>query len=331
MNILKSITSPKLKSNNRLTAFFICLAVALTFWLLNALGKIHLSAYSFQIIYEKIPFGAVPDQDLPESLTASVNATGFSHIAFALKQSKEDRKITVEMEKYFLQPGSRKFTIDAKKLVEEKIYSFQKSTDDGNKTYTVAATDPDSIVVSISGKAVKRIPVKADTDISFEKPFALKGSVKIIPDSVDVSGDAGSISEISFIETERLVLHDVNKPQAIPLALKNTGMQGVILSHQKVWISFIVHEITEAILEVPVQVYGASQGNVIFTPSKVMVIFQCPLDMISLVKPSDFLVTTGAPVSTGEKGKSRLIIVRKPAGVTNARLNTEFVSYLVKG
>ncbi len=134
-------------------------------------------------------------------------------------------------------------------------------------------------------KVSKKVPVKINTQLSFQNRYGLIGQPVYSPDSITVTGAQSKIADINEWEVQdTLRLTDVRDDISRTLPLRNA--EGVIeLSESEVNFSADVSEFTEGETTVYIETRGLPRGqNVNYNPSFITIKFDVPIDQYADVE-----------------------------------------------
>lgn len=149
----------------------------------------------------------------------------------------------------------------------------------------IAKVQPLLLSVNMEPKVSKRVPVKINTDITFQNRYGLVGEPVFSPDSITITGAQSKISDITEWEVQdTLRLTDVREDISTTLALEDS--EGVIeLSETEITYEANVSEFTEGETTVYIRTRGLPRGqNVNFNPSSVTIKFDVPIEQFAEVE-----------------------------------------------
>src|SRR5207237_1140037 len=133
---------------------------------------------------------------------------------------------------------------------------------------TIMNIIPDSIVFNFSDQVSRKVAVKPEMKISFEKQYDSTGSYSVKPDSVFVSGAASAVNKIKYISTELISFQNLKEPVSKKVKLVTDKL--LSLSDSIVKVDLPVEKFTEANLEVPLIVSHVPSGYSLKTfPEKI--------------------------------------------------------------
>jgi YbbR domain-containing protein len=256
-NIIQNLrSSEKIKSRRKISAFFICFIVAALFWLMNTLSQHYNAFISFPVKYENLPDNKVLTRRLPESVYIELNARGFHILAYQIKLLRD----TIKIDAGNLPIRNRNDFYEARLATATKLNRITRQFNDEIRVNRIL---PDTIYFVFGTKVSKEIPVKLNHQLSFEKQHRLNGNVTFEPATVMVEGLESAVNKIEFIETESLVLKNLNQSvnKQINLFLHPSYAEKIFLSNKTVTVKIPVEKYTEASVEVPLEVINLPENH----------------------------------------------------------------------
>lgn len=148
----------------------------------------------------------------------------------------------------------------------------------------VAKVQPLILTMDMEPKVSKKVPVRVNTQLSFESRFGLVGDPVIQPDSITVTGAESKIREITEWEVkDTLKLSGIREDISRELNLHESV--GVIsLSENNIRYEADVSEFTEGEVSVYIRTRNLPRGqNVNYNPSSVTIRFDVPIEQYSAV------------------------------------------------
>lgn len=149
----------------------------------------------------------------------------------------------------------------------------------------IAKVQPLLLSVNLEPKISKKVPVKLNTDLSFQNRFGLVGEPTFTPDSITITGAESKIEDITEWEV-RDTLKLTGIKDDISTTLRLEASEGVIqLSENEISFKANVSEFTEGETTVYIRTRGLPRGqNVNYNPSSVTIKFDVPIEQFSEVE-----------------------------------------------
>ncbi len=324
----KSIASAAEKSrfrfNRKLTTVLICLLISIIFWLLIALSRDYPARVSFPIVYTNLPGSKIIVNDLPDTLALQIKAKGFRILTFQFSSKRKPIQIDVAsrlmsgraLEGEVLVLPTRAFAAD---------FSRQFGPD-----ISITGYQPDSIVFYFNDMVRTRLPVNLNLNISFEKQYDFAGDIRIVPDSVDVSGPPLVLKRIKKIETEPVRLSGVRTNILTDVKLKPVNL--LTYSEEKVSLNIQVEKFTEGIINARIQAINVPAGYSLKTfPDRAGVRYLVALSQYKDVEEHMFEVSVDAgTIAESNPAKLPVSVVRYPEFVRSVKLEPEKVDYILR-
>ncbi|MFN8142818.1 MAG: hypothetical protein U0073_00215 [Bacteroidia bacterium] len=314
----------RLKLKRRLTVIAVCFFIASIFWLLISLSHEYPTELTFPVSYQNLPGKKVVVNDLPEHITILVKTSGFKILSYDFQKQKKAIEIDVAGK---LQ-GYPEYLSDALSIATASFTpDFTRQL--GNEVNILGYT-PDSIVFNFSDRIQRRLPVKLNADISYEKQYDSSSGISVAPDSITVSGPPSVLQNMKYVETERLRLTDVKAP-----VYKTIGLAGnklLTFETESVVVKVPVEKFTEGRTEVSVHPMNVETGYSLKTfPDKITVRYQVALSKYNDVNAGQFDAVVDAGVLREDPpAKLKIQLMTAPSFVRAIFIEPEKVDYILR-
>ncbi|MEW6469419.1 MAG: hypothetical protein AB1458_10855 [Bacteroidota bacterium] len=304
----------------KISAFFICLLIAIFSWLLITLSRDYTQRFRFRASYVNLPKDRAIVNLLPDSLEMSLTASGFSLLNL---KWEENKSIHIDCSVMRMKKDSLYYIPLAS--VTDRI-GRQISSD-----ARVLSVQPDTLFFNFSRKARKVVPVRLISTITYAKQFQLADSIRVTPSVVEVYGAEDEVKGISFVETQPLIVYNADKSISRKVAF-NTHNKLVGLSSDSALVSITVDEFTEGSLEVPVSVINLPEGySIKLFPDKVTVKYKVAISNIEKVNADLFrAVVDYAEIKKENGSRLRVELFDQPSFVNSVRVNPEKVEFIIR-
>jgi len=311
-----------LKSAKKIPKTFIVFLIASFFiWLLITFSKEYKTVISYNVDFKNISQKNILLEATTQQIKIFIKATGFK----LLWTQIFDNKITLDISKLNQKKATVFYFFPKNKLSE-----IQNQLTSGVYIETILK---DTMFVNVGFLASKKIALKPNLNIKYHVGYDLLGAVKVVPDSIVISGDENEIKDIQFLNLESINLEnqktDFSKEVSISRTLKNNNLK---LSTSKAVIYFKVDKFTEGSLQVPFRVVKLLSNSKITTLSEtVTVTFVVALSNFSRVSKESFIVECDFEV-THKNGLSYLIpkVVFKPEFVKSVKIIPNKIDFLIQ-
>ncbi len=321
----KFIEFLKPRLNRRSVAFFLCLILSGLFWLLTSLSKEYVDEVAIPVSYENLPENLLIVNQAVDVVTAEVKGFGFDLLWHWLQFDKV--QITVPANPASLPSTKRGGEEIHYLLTQEKT---GKVNSIGDEQLEVLRIYPDTLFLKFKPLFLKKVPVKLDAEVSFEKQFGYDGEPIIEPDSIVISGQREDVQSIEFVSTVKQTWANLDESLTAEVALINEfDAQLVRYSTDQVQVAINVAQFTEGSVTIPIEVVSNSSANVKIYPSEVEVKYQLPLSDYDKVTAEMFR----ASVTFDENSQDQLLTVMledAPVQVRQTRIIPAQVEFIVQ-
>ncbi len=312
----------RIKLDRRVFTFLICFMISVFFWLLMTLSKEYTITVRFPVTYINLPTDQVIANTLPEAADIQIKAKGFNLLSYKFHRRHETIAIDIK---------------DAKPLNYKNVYYLlcnarvDKIMDQFNDEIHVLKIIPDTIYINFNQKVNKRVPVKTNLSLFFNKQFNLKDSLMIQPQYITVSAEKEVVDKIDYVETLPVTLKNISNSTSVQLPiLKTSVLKHVELSHSAVKAFINVTKYTETSVELPIEVENLPVGYTFKTfPDKVTVKFNVAFKNYEKITPLDFRAMVDYNKIEQGSNKLKIQLTKTPAGIRNVKLVTEKVEYII--
>ena len=278
MNSKKKLNIADYLEKKDVKRFSIFFAIAFVFLIFSKLSNDYKQTLQLKIHLTNIEDETIFKEDSLNTMTAIVEAKGFALIPFIFKNSRTiilDAKTDVTKidNHYIFDVNKHRF------IIEGQLGS----------SYKLLSVKPDTLTMSYSKRASKRVPVILKTDIEFASGFDVRGDFAKNVDSVKVVGSSDSVAKISSIPTLPLSLKKINSNVDENLLLDVP--MGVEVFPKSIQVKGMVKRFTEGTIEVPVTIKNKpSSIEINFFPKTVTLSYYVDLDSYGTILASDFAV-----------------------------------------
>jgi len=279
MNSTSKISAKALKDNRKIKVFLVFLVLTTIMWFLIALSKMHTSTAVFKIIYTNLPKDKFFQNYLSLKFLVILKGTGFSLLKFKIRKQKVTLSLGNVVKKgtaYYLLPNNQISELNAQIKGETEVVKVLS----------------DSIFIDLGNNISKKIRVIPKVEIQFKLGYNLTEELKIIPDSVLISGPKKNLDSIIEISTNAIKLEDVFEHVNVELNLINPSKnKNVIISTKQVKINGEVDKFTEGKFILPVSIINIPKGvRVSPFPKEIDVFYQAGLSNFTKISKKDIVI-----------------------------------------
>lgn len=302
-------------------ALVLCLLLSIVLWLLNDLNRLQTSSVQIPVKFTGLPYDMVTTNSLPSHMDATVEATGFNLLWRHFTREQKVVEIPLRLENGMVSPDQTfLFNIN---------YYMDDITDALGSHVKIRRIFPDTFSIRFARKYNKKVPVVLSSDLDFEKEFYVSGHVKIIPDSVIISGTKEKVTTIGAVSTQQLVLKNLKESYKGNLTLEY--INGISYNIQQVDVNLPVEQFTEKELSLPVtstRVPAHFELNTI--PSIISLKILVPISQYSQIDASLFQVSAEFPSNDHKVDQIILQVTRKPDFVKILSISPSAVEFKIK-
>ncbi len=310
--------------NQNALVFAIFLVLATGFWFLNALRKSYSTTISFPVHFINLPDqNILISQSDSTSIHLKVRATGFSLLRYHFSPHFSSLGLDVAKMHRFYKGNSRGVFFSTHDL--ESSVSNQLGYD-----LELISLSPDTVFLNFYNKSKRRLPVKLNANLSFSNSYYLSGPVKLMPDSIDVSGPNFVMDTMTCVLTKYESFDQISSTinKKLPLLVDKT----IVVASNEVSVSIPCEAYTESSVVVPINVKGNSDGITVKTfPSDIKISFRVALSQYDAVRANAFsAVVDVSGVDFHKQKRLKVKLDKAPEYVYSVDYNPLFVDYLVE-
>lgn len=311
------------------TIFLVCLFCSALFWTLLKLSSENQAMLTTAVAVTGIPGEQLLYDKSDPILQYTMQTTGARLFASMFLSQRDTLRL----------PLSSMSRLDR----EGEVYYFLTHTQAAARLEsrlesgrTIMRVWPDTLFVRISEKFSGMMPIRPRADISYGRRFGSYGPLRLEPDSVWVEGPRQLLDTLTFVETEMLILRDLNQTVEIQAAIIPPDPHpSVRVIPARTNLVVPVGEFTEASLEVELTVHcpDTLNGNVrerlrLF-PDKVQLTILVALKDYGRLDPSLFSVMVVCPKASREGSQLEVVVDRYPDFVRVEYVRPSTVDYLI--
>lgn len=331
IKLLKTIGTVKnflLKAiNKEFLIFLFFLAFSSIFWFIITLNETFEHELTMEVKLTNVPDNYVITNEPEDTLHFTVRDKGYMIALYLLDE--ELHPIYVDFKAYY--DGKGHGTVPAADLQKGIVQQLYGST-------KLVSFKSDGLEFYYNKGAKKRIPIKLLGSVTSESNYYLS-SVQFTPDSVTVYASDEILDSITTAYTERQNITEFSNGSTLKVRLRK--LKGAKFVPSTVSMKLHADILTEEVVNVPVEAINVPGDKMLRVfPQKVNVRFvvgasrlksmaKNPLDKTLL--PAGFRVVVNFnEVADKQADKCRPYVVATPAGVRNARPETEQLDYVIE-
>lgn len=233
--------------------------------------------------------------------------------------------------KYYLNPPE--FKISVKKLKEQNNSFIWNQNDNFKETrlnfdtsVELLTISEDSIFLYYDEFASQTKIIKPNVTINYMPGFINFFSSTLSADSIEVLGPKDILNKIKFIETEELILNNINSDIVANLKLIKPEFDNITIIEKEVEYKMNVDQYTEEVINVPVNILSNTSSVYNYYPKEISIKYFISINDYKKTTPLDFRVDCDF-----NKDKEFLIpkLTKKPNYIKNPRLSTNQIQLII--
>jgi hypothetical protein len=303
--------------------FAICFLISATIWCLIKLSSVYDAEVLYPVEFINAPEKKVIVNNVDSFLVIHIKTTGFKLLEYKFLKNPHPLKIDLSrLYKKSNTPENQEFFL----LTSLLHYQLQQQVGSKNQLVSVK---PDTLFFAFENSYFRKVPVKLKLDINFKKQYAIYDSIKLVPDSIMVSGAFKLLKEIGYIETEKKSISNLSANTELILRLKNNYPKNLISFPEKtVKVSLSVEKFTESVIELPVNLVNESKKTAVkIFPDKVKITYLVAMKDYKKINKDEFTVI--ADYSKHIDNTINVQLLRNPSKVRITKIDPEKIEYLL--
>lgn len=311
-----------MKTSRKIPKTFIGFLIASFFiWLLITFSKEYSAVISYPVAYKNIKQDKLLQEAPIKQIDIAVKASGFK-----LLGSKLTNK-TIYLESSILQRKSNsKFYL----LVKNQFTKIQKQLHSGIELQEILK---DTIYLNLGLLTSKKVGLKPNLDIKYQIGYDLLGDIKVVPDSIVISGPEDQIKKIAHLNLQRIKLNNLkeNFSQNTNI-IQPSKYKNLKFTNLKALVSGNVERFTEGNLAIPFTIKNLPDGvNLTTLSEKVEVVFVVALSNFAKVSETSFVVECDFKISE-KNNLSYLIpkVITQPDFIKSVKIVPLKIDFLIQ-
>lgn len=306
--------------------FSLCAFLAFLFWCLNKLSKEYVTQLPCHMIVDDPPEGMLFDKTLQMEATLKVRGSGFSLLR--LKHALRAEPIPISARNDFTSVMSPILGVDSVWPITPRVLQSAVSAHLPNSVSALELTC-DTLYCSFSTVTRKQVPIRAQLTLKLAPQYMQTDSLRVIPDSVIVSGPKKMIEQLEYVDTKPLTLSHVRESFDIEVALERPSSLGY--SVRKVQLQGTVEQFTQWEGRIPIKTHGAPDSlYVVLMPQDVIVSCHVPLSRYAQLQKEMFSLSIHIPKLSSTGLIRPIEIESAPHWVQNIEFTPKYSHYILK-
>jgi hypothetical protein len=320
--ILNYISFKKIKNDQRIVIFAICLLIATGLWFLDALGKNYSATVSYPVRYINPPENLFLISQPPSKFELTVEAHGFTLLRHKLSLSSSPIILNLNSITQNSSGKGSTYTLRTETLIRH--ISEQISNE-----ITIIDISPNTIELAFDSLASKKVPVTASVQTEFKPQFYRRGIITVEPESLRISGPASVLDTIHYLKTKHTKITEIDSD--IEKRVQLSPPKKTSLSEKTVTLKIPVEKFTEKKINLPIQVKNKPlEARIKLFPSEAEVSFLVGLSDYENINSSDFKAFVDYKQAGSNRETLDVIIDKQPPFIKIFRVSPQSVEFLIE-
>ena len=173
--------------------YLVFVIISFAFWAILSLNNLIQDNYKVRFRITGIPQGVTMINDYPREFNVTVKNNGYVLLKYMIGDNPE---ITVDFKKYA--NGNGQMLISRQELEDMLVVEFGSGT-------SIVSFSPESLSIKYTSLPGKKVPVEIFGDYVANFQYVVNGEIVAVPDSVTIYSDAGNLSAINKVRTEKII------------------------------------------------------------------------------------------------------------------------------
>ncbi|MBP7273658.1 MAG: YbbR-like domain-containing protein [Saprospiraceae bacterium] len=256
---------------------FICIGVAVLFWLSAKLSRSYVVEQPIAITYI-LPLQKALTQPLPKKINCTLEGVGWR---LAWQRWMSPNTISIQLDNVPAQTLSR---TAIKRKIADNVFP----------QVFVRDVEYDFIQIKLEDELTRKVPVVLNSALTFKTGYYLSQAPTLKPDSIYITGPASLVQHINTWQTMPLAVSNLKTTTTYTLVLQPCNDEQVILSKTSIDVTLPIEQFTEKMLVLPVTVTNATTGHLRVVPEQIQLSCQVSLSKYQQVRPEDFCIELDA-------------------------------------
>lgn len=294
--------------------------MSLIILIFSKLSKEYTNTVAFSIKKVNVPQEYVILKDSNATLNITLKTIGFNWLKYYISNPE----ITIDFKK------------DVKKrkgyFVWNKANIYLHSDAYFGSQVTLVNVSPDELYFKYDTNLVKKVPVIGNVEINFMPGYDMTNVFKVEPDSINVIGPKDLVSKIEHVETDSIILNNVNSDIFKSVKLKSPNKnEDILYSKDQVNIKGSVEQFTEGTLKVPISIINVPDGlKVKYFPKNINVIYYTSLKNFNDITVKDFKVICDFNHISNNQSFLLPELIKITDKVKTAKINQQHIEFILE-
>jgi YbbR domain-containing protein len=188
---------------------------------------------------------------------------------------------------------------------------------------------PDSLYFEFTQLAQKKVEVKPNINYTFEKQYMLSGPIKVLPDSITISGPSTLIDTINSVTTDVVNLDKLTSTEDLSVSLN--GINQVGFSNRRVNITIPVEKFTEASIKQVIEIRNLPDTlRLILIPRSVDITCNVTINSYKNLRENLEVFVDFRDLHSIMDNRLPVQLVSQPYVVENLKFEPMFVEFIIE-
>lgn len=297
--------------------YLVFVVISFAFWAILSLNNLIQDNYKVMFRITGIPQGVTMINDYPREFNVTVKNNGYVLLKYMIGDNPE---ITVDFKEYA--NGNGQMLISRQEMEDMLVAEFGSGT-------SIVSFSPESLSIKYTSLPGKKVPVEIFGDYVANFQYVVNGEIVAVPDSVTIYSDAGNLSAINKVRTEKIISRNLTDSLYVKIAIQN--IKDVRAVPDSVDVMIPVEPLVTKRSSIPVIVKNLPENvSVVVFPSYVQVSYLLPMSLYNDRLDDKFEASVDYGDIQGNKAKLPVRIEIAPEIYQNIQLETDSVEYVIE-
>ena len=319
------INREKMKINQKILIFLFFVLISTIFWFFNALSKSYSTSIKVPVKFTNFPEDKILVNTLPADLDLDINAHGFTIARHNLNPAL--KPVVLNVRSMFSKRREQKNVVKYYVPTESLKDQLEKKL---RGKMNVLHVRPDTLYFEFAELIRKKVPVRVDIDVSCAEQYMLNGNIKVIPDSLEISGPSSMLDTINYVQTKYFEFTGLKESISRSFAIQRN--ENLTYSTTRIKIEIPVDKYTEAAMNLPIQIKNVPDSvNIQLLQDSVTVFYLVSLSEYPNIEINNFSAEINYNDFKEKKGlKARVKLKKFPGTVRSIRYKPKYVEYFIE-
>jgi hypothetical protein len=305
-------------NTKKIRTFLLFLGVACVIWVLTKFSKEYTATINGDIVYSNLPENIVLGEGNAQDISFEVTAVGFKFLQYQLNKPRIEIPLN-------------NFAIDeTNKVVLESMDLNRLVSSELGKDVSISNLSLSKINISLDRVGSRKVPVIANTDITYREGFKTINGPVLSPDSVNIFAPNEILYGIDSILTTLVSLNDLYESVEVNVKLELPDKENFNVEPKQVELQLDVTEFTQKTVSVPIEVINVPSGTTLkIIPEVLTISFDVAMERFNDISDSDFTVVCDFTQRNNEENFMLVELSKQPEGIFHIEFSEKKIDYLI--